>query len=280
MSVTHALSVEASPAAVWPWIVQMGAGRGGWYSYDRIDNGGRPSAETILPEHQHLDVGDIVPGLPDRTDVFVVGAVEPVRHLVLVVPRRDGTTGATWVVHLEPDHGGTRILVRMRLGRAPVHIPDLVVRLLFEPAHLVMQRRQLHGIRRRVQAGRHDGTAPHPSARLLRDRAAAGGLELPAEGTSMRPTIDPGTILAVEASDRPRPGEVWAFVADDGQIVIHRFWRRNAAGLVFRGDANAHPDPPVRPDQLVGRVDLGRRDRLRGLTRLASVAVRRRLCRS
>ena len=82
MAVTHGISVAEPPGRVWPWIVQMGAGRGGWYSYDRIDNGGRPSAERILPEHQHLEVGDIVPGLPDRTDVFVVGAVEPDHHLV------------------------------------------------------------------------------------------------------------------------------------------------------------------------------------------------------
>lgn len=259
----------------------MGAGRGGWYSYDRIDNGGHPSAETILPAYQHLRPGDIVPGLPGRTDVFVVDAVEPAHHLVLVVPRSDGSTGATWTVHLEPDGTGTRIIVRMRLGRAPLHIPAALVRLAFEPAHLVMQRRQLHGIRRRVHAQRPNGASAHPMASLLRDRAASGtGLELTAEGESMRPTIDPGSALLVAAHARPRPGEVWAFVTDDGGLVVHRYWRRNDSGLVFRGDGNDHADAPVRPDQLVGRIDLGRLDRIRGLARLAAIAVRRRLSRS
>lgn len=282
VSVTHGVSVDAAPSKVWPWIVQMGAGRAGWYSYDRIDNGGRPSAETILPEHQHLELGDIVPGLPDRTDVFVAAVVEPDRHLVLVVPRRDGTTGATWTVHLEPEGDRTRILIRMRLGPTPKLVPHLLVRLAFEPAHLVMQRRQLHGLRRRVHLRRRgDGSAPHPSARLLRERASVGeGLEIRAEGTSMRSTIDPGTTVLVEGRTRPQIGEVWAFVTDDGRLIVHRYWRGNASGLVFRGDGNEHTDLPVRPDQLVGRIDLGRLDRLRGAARLISLAVRRRLSRS
>ncbi|MEM9713473.1 MAG: S24 family peptidase [Actinomycetota bacterium] len=275
---THGISVAEPPGRVWPWIVQMGAGRGGWYSYDRIDNGGRPSAERILPEHQHLEVGDIVPGLPDRTDVFVVGAAEPGHHLVLVVPRRDGTTGATWTVHLASTDDGTRILIRMRLGPAPLHIPAALVRLAFEPAHLVMQRRQLHGIARRVASARPTGSAPHPSAALLRRRTERG-LSIVAEGTSMLPTIEPGSTLRIEAAQRPRAGEVWALVHDDGEVVVHRHWRRTRHGLIFRGDGNDHPDPPVNDDQLVGRVDLGRADRLRGLTRLTTLAVRRRLSR-
>lgn len=281
MSATHAVTVGAPPGAVWPWIVQMGAGRAGWYSYDRIDNAGVPSAETILPEHQHLEPGDIVPGLPGRTDVFVAAEVARDRHLVLTVPRRDGTTGATWTVVLREVGDATRLLVRMRLGPGPRLVPDVLVRLLFEPAHLVMQRRQLLGIARRVASMRDDGSAPHPSASLLRERAStAGGLELRAEGSSMAPTIDDGTSLLVEGRQRPRPGEVWAFVADDGRIVVHRHWRRGAVGHAFRGDANDHADPPVRPDQLIGRIDLGRRDRLRGLGRLTIQALRRRVSRS
>ncbi|HVY47429.1 MAG TPA: hypothetical protein VHB21_16185, partial [Minicystis sp.] len=57
MSRTHAVTIEAPPARVWPWLVQMGCRRAGWYSLDRLDNGGVHSAERIVPELQHLDVG-------------------------------------------------------------------------------------------------------------------------------------------------------------------------------------------------------------------------------
>ena len=56
--------IAAPPERVWPWRVQMGAGRAGWYSYDRIDNGGRPSADRIVPELQRLAVGDVMPAVP------------------------------------------------------------------------------------------------------------------------------------------------------------------------------------------------------------------------
>jgi len=58
---TRAVTVNARPEHIWPWIVQMGFGRAGWYSYDLIDNLGRPSAERIIPELQKVAVGDLVP---------------------------------------------------------------------------------------------------------------------------------------------------------------------------------------------------------------------------
>ena len=56
---TRAITIDASPEAVWPWLVQIGRGRAGFYAYDRLDNAGVPSAEEILPEHQHVAVGDL-----------------------------------------------------------------------------------------------------------------------------------------------------------------------------------------------------------------------------
>ena len=55
----------------------MGSGRAGWYAFDWIDNGGRPSAKTILPEYQHIAPGDIMPALPGMRDVFLLTAVAP-----------------------------------------------------------------------------------------------------------------------------------------------------------------------------------------------------------
>jgi hypothetical protein len=55
---TRAITIQAPPGAVWPWIVQIGYDRAGWYSYDLFDHGARPSARRILPQLQHPKVGD------------------------------------------------------------------------------------------------------------------------------------------------------------------------------------------------------------------------------
>ena len=82
---TMAMTVYAPPAQVWPWLVQMGWDRAGWYSWDRLDNGGRPSAQELHPEWQNLSVGDYLkawsPGEP--TDTWEVAALEPGRFLGL-----------------------------------------------------------------------------------------------------------------------------------------------------------------------------------------------------
>src|SRR2546422_155339 len=58
---TRAVTVDAQPEEIWPWLIQIGAGRAGWYSYDLLDNLGHPSAERIIPEFQQLAVGDLIP---------------------------------------------------------------------------------------------------------------------------------------------------------------------------------------------------------------------------
>src|SRR5687768_4107539 len=64
-SLTHAITIACPPREVWPWLAQMGAGsRGGWYSYDRIDNAGRPSADRIRRELQNIAIGTVLPALP------------------------------------------------------------------------------------------------------------------------------------------------------------------------------------------------------------------------
>jgi hypothetical protein len=71
-SVNHAISIRRSPHEVWPWLVQMGSGRAGWYAYDFIDNGSHRSADRILPEFQNIEVGSVLPALPGVSDVFTV----------------------------------------------------------------------------------------------------------------------------------------------------------------------------------------------------------------
>ena len=65
-TVTHAITIGAPPECVWPWLLQMGSSRGGWYSYDRIDNGGRPSANRILNEYQQRRQETYFPACPSE----------------------------------------------------------------------------------------------------------------------------------------------------------------------------------------------------------------------
>ena len=77
---TRGITIDAPPEAVWPWLVQMGYGRAGWYSYDRLDMRGK-SVDTIVPKHQALAVGDLMPMSPEAG--FEVKVLEPGRALVL-----------------------------------------------------------------------------------------------------------------------------------------------------------------------------------------------------
>ncbi|GGQ20420.1 hypothetical protein BKA00_001041 [Actinomadura coerulea] len=162
---TMAVSLPAPPEAVWPWLVQMGWGRGGWYSWDLLDNGGRPSTDRIVPEWQDLAVGDRVPTVPGGTTYFRVEVLDPGRTLVLRSdvmlpsgrsfdprgPRPRAYADGIWAFHLHrlPD-GCTRLIVRTR-GRGVPSVPDrLFTWVLGEPAHFIMQHRQFRELRRRV----------------------------------------------------------------------------------------------------------------------------------
>src|SRR5512145_1901204 len=116
---THAITIDAPPEQVWPWIAQMGAGRAGWYSWDAIDNGGTPSANRVVAEFQTVVPGGVMPAVPGATNAFVVASVDPPRDLVLTVPDGRGGNAVAWEHVLEPVVGGrTRLIVR---GRASAH---------------------------------------------------------------------------------------------------------------------------------------------------------------
>jgi hypothetical protein len=87
---THAVTIARPRDEVWPWLVQMGAGsRSGWYSYDFIDNGRRPSANVIVPDLQAVSAGTLFPAMPGATDGFHVLEVARDHDLVLGCgPRR------------------------------------------------------------------------------------------------------------------------------------------------------------------------------------------------
>jgi len=157
-SVNHAITIHRSPHEVWPWLVQMGSGRAGWYAYDFIDNGGQHSAERILPEYQDISVGSVLPALPRARDVFTVAQCEPERSLVLSWRLPNGKYQTTWAFILEqlrPDE--TRLIVRGRVasGYRPYGLPQWLAIPTGSLAHLIMQRKQLLGITRRAEAPDH-----------------------------------------------------------------------------------------------------------------------------
>jgi proline iminopeptidase len=83
---TMAVTIDAPPSRVWPWLAQMGCDRAGWYSWDLLDNGGVPSAERIHPEWQDLAVGDRLASAPSGSAWFEVVALDPKRFLGLRAP--------------------------------------------------------------------------------------------------------------------------------------------------------------------------------------------------
>lgn len=156
-SLTHAITIRRPPPEVWPWLVQMGAGRAGWYSYDFIDNARQTSARRIVPELQHVDVGRIFPAMPGVTDGFTVLRFDPERLLVLGwVPRPGEPPMTTWAFVLEEQEPGcTRLIVRARGAqdyKAPFGLPRWTINTLVPWGHAIMQRKQLLGIARRAEA--------------------------------------------------------------------------------------------------------------------------------
>ena len=165
--ITCAIAVQAPVGEVWPWLLQLGCRRAGWYSYDLLDNGGQPSADRILPEHQHLAIGDEILLTPRGPLAMPVVALEPQRALVLGGTMNTSTgegvapgealpkayyTGINAFV-LEPDGSGTtRLVFRQRLDWSPALANTLIYRLFLEPISSVMGRKMLKGIKRRVEA--------------------------------------------------------------------------------------------------------------------------------
>ena len=147
---TRAVWVNASPEAIWPWLVQMGPGRGGAYTYDWIENLfglGMHSADKILPEFQELKVGD-AQRLGARGPVLRVAVLEPPRSLVL----RSDDELWVWAFALVPADEGIRLISRNRIA-APGSsaMTRLLYEYVMEPGSLIMERKMLLGIKQRAE---------------------------------------------------------------------------------------------------------------------------------
>ncbi len=190
---TRAVSIRAPAGAVWPWLVQMGWRRAGWYSYDRIDNDRIPSADRIMPELQELRPGDFVPEGPGVG--WTVTTVEP-GHLLLLTTH-DPMRGVSWVLRRDSswlfqlddlDAGHCRLIERART--AIITNNDTVTgKLISTPpgaaalslGDFVMAHRHMQGIRRRAEAqcaplpGPARGLRRYDGALRAAAAAAAGG---------------------------------------------------------------------------------------------------------
>jgi hypothetical protein len=160
---TRATTIDATVADVWPWLAQIGQGRGGLYSFDGLENlvGCRiHSADTVLADHQDVRPGDLIRLGPDGYPGFRVHRVERPTTLVLlsagpeavhraVAAAADGPV-VTWQWLLRPIDAGrrTRLVVRQRLTCPPSQ--RLMWRVV-EPIGFVMERRMLRGITRRAE---------------------------------------------------------------------------------------------------------------------------------
>jgi len=154
---TRAITIQAPAGEIWPWLVQMGHGRGGMYSYERLENlmgCDLHNADQIVPGFQDLKAGAKVWLGPEGYPNFDVVAIDPGASLVLRggVPGEQ-TTASTWVFYLDPiDDESTRLIVRSRTDYKPSPSNVLIWRIFTDPISFVMERKMLQGIRARAEA--------------------------------------------------------------------------------------------------------------------------------
>lgn len=157
LDATRAITIRAKPSEIWPWLVQVGVNRAGWYSYDLLDNLGRPSAREIIPELQDIQVGDVMPMSPDGRRGIRVYALDPPRSMIWGTP---GDTSWVWLLDFQPD-GTTRLITRVR-SRYRWLSPTIVFSMLLEFADIWMIRRMLLNLRERVEAAAETTTTALP----------------------------------------------------------------------------------------------------------------------
>lgn len=179
LQATHAVTIQAAPSKVWPWLVQIGQGRGGFYSYDFIENSmglDIHSAGRILPQHQDLKAGDLIPLSPDGFGI-PVAIIEPEKTLVLFGDTRQDDSGggpvlqpgdymaASWAFYLfETGDGSTRLVERIHIDWNDAPHNTFFYRVFLEPGSFIMERKMLLGIKERAEAGAMSIPVPEPEA--------------------------------------------------------------------------------------------------------------------
>lgn len=161
---THAVTIQAPTRTVWPWLVQMGQGRGGLYSYDWLENllGCHiHSIDRIDPDLQHLAVGDTVRMVPEGTTPPLRFTVSRLRAPYLLVLGPPDTRAATYAAHM-PYPSWTfrltpvgpercRLVVRYQNDYAPSTWSAIGYHYALAPIHTIMERKMMLGIKRRAE---------------------------------------------------------------------------------------------------------------------------------
>jgi len=160
---TDGITIAATPEQIWPWLLQMGCRRAGYYSVDWLDNGGARSSRELIPELLQLAVGQILPASPDGDDGFEVLRLDAPHVLVLgglydadasqqlkfAAARPEHYWHVTWAFVLEPlNDGSTRLHVR---GRVAFPESGAFHASWIRPVHHFMQRRMLQHLAARVE---------------------------------------------------------------------------------------------------------------------------------
>ena len=144
---TRAITIRARPQEIWPWIMQVGMTRAGWYSYDLLDNLGRPSAQRILPQLQNPKIGDVIPMSPDGKQGLYVKDFEWDRWMLWW----DGKGRSSWAWGFYPvDEARTRLITRVRT-RYKWLSPWILFDMLVEFTDIIMMRKMLLGIKERAE---------------------------------------------------------------------------------------------------------------------------------
>jgi hypothetical protein len=168
VNMTHGIFIEAPPEKIWPWILQMGCLRAGWYSYDWLDNAGVSSSSRIVPEWQNIHEGDFINWTPQNDHGCCVVSIDPHKSFVLgacfdhdknqslppdINPLPSNYSRTTWTFFLEPETTGiTRLIVR---ARADYHLRKQVMpelrTFVKKSVHSFMEQKQLQNLKSRSE---------------------------------------------------------------------------------------------------------------------------------
>ena len=155
MNATRAIEINARPEEVWPWIVQIGYGRGGFYGFDNLDNRGHRSADSILPQYQGLQVGDSIPGGEYKGKTFYILKVvelEPGREMAWVFLEGTPWGGATWSWKVySVDNDKCRLVTRLRQKYSLDSFEGVVSWSMIDTIEILMMRTTMRGIRMRAE---------------------------------------------------------------------------------------------------------------------------------
>jgi hypothetical protein len=173
LNATRAVTIHARPEDIWPWLVQIGCKRAGWYSYDWVDNLGIHSAEHIIPELQHIAVGDLIPMSPDAQYGFYVKSFEANRFMLWWDKKGD----VTWYWGLYPqDDAQTRLITRLRIQYRWTR-PSILFSLPMDVGDIVMMRKSMLGIKRRAERASRQAPGPASAAHTATGSLALAGIE-------------------------------------------------------------------------------------------------------